>query len=95
MLAVLLGSFVSAPVQGAAATRVDARAAVMIDQQTGQVLYAQNATKRYPVASVTKILTLLVIEDDIAHHRLDWEQKSKLTTRWRSWPMTGAFPTFN
>lgn len=78
MLAVLLGSFVSAPVQGAAATRVDARAAVMIDQQTGQVLYAQNATKRYPVASVTKILTLLVIEDDIAHHRLDWEQKIKI-----------------
>ena len=58
-----------------ASETVDARAAITIDAETGQVLYAQNATKRYPIASVIKILTLAVIEQDIAQGKLKWDQK--------------------
>lgn len=63
----------------AAAFKLNARSAYAIDAQTGQVLYQKNAKKTYPVASLTKVLTLAVIEQDIAAHRLSWNQKVKIT----------------
>ena len=57
-----------------AAFQMDARAAYAIDAESGQVLYQKNATKRYPIASVIKILTLGVILQDIRNHHLKWDQ---------------------
>lgn len=54
---------------------VDAKAAIVMDAKTGQVLYQKNAQKLYPVASTIKILTLAVIEKDIQAHKLSWDQK--------------------
>ena len=62
-----------------AAFQMDARAAYAIDAESGQVLYQKNATKRYPIASVIKILTLGVILQDIKDHHLKWDQKIKIT----------------
>ena len=59
--------------------QMDARAAYAIDAESGQVLYQKNATKRYPIASVIKILTLGVILQDIRNHHLKWDQKIKIT----------------
>lgn len=76
-------SLVSLGGLASAATRpfyqMKARSAYAIDADSGQVLYAKNAKKTYPVASVTKILTLAVIEQDIRDHRLSWNQKIKIT----------------
>lgn len=63
----------------AAAFKLNARSAYAIDAQTGQVLYQKNARKKYPVASLTKVLTLAVIEQDVAAHKLSWNQKVKVT----------------
>ncbi|MDO4903673.1 MAG: serine hydrolase [Limosilactobacillus sp.] len=54
---------------------MDARSAYAIDAETGQVLYEKNAQKTYPIASVVKIVTLGVIEQDIRDHKLSWNQK--------------------
>ena len=62
-----------------ASSTVDARAAITIDAETGQVLYEKNATKCYPIASVIKILTLAVIEQDIEQGKLKWDQKIKIS----------------
>lgn len=62
-----------------ASFQMDARAAYAIDAESGQVLYQKNATKRYPIASVIKILTLGVILQDIRNHHLKWDQKIKIT----------------
>ncbi|MCH5379507.1 D-alanyl-D-alanine carboxypeptidase family protein [Limosilactobacillus reuteri] len=62
-----------------AAFQMDARAAYAIDAESGQVLYQKDATKRYPIASVIKILTLGVILQDIRNHHLKWDQKIKIT----------------
>ena len=35
-------------------------AAVLIEAETGQVLYSKNADKRLPMASVTKVMALLL-----------------------------------
>ncbi|MCC4372164.1 serine hydrolase [Limosilactobacillus reuteri] len=61
------------------AFQMDARATYAIDAESGQVLYQKNATKRYPIASVIKILTLGVILQDIRNHHLKWDQKIKIT----------------
>ncbi|MBR3505342.1 MAG: D-alanyl-D-alanine carboxypeptidase [Clostridia bacterium] len=39
---------------------IAARAAVLIDGETGRALFAQNADTRYPMASTTKIMTALL-----------------------------------
>ena len=40
--------------------RADAAAAVVLEAQTGRVLYAVNETQTLPMASTTKIMTALV-----------------------------------
>lgn len=48
--------------------RIDASAAIMADASTGQIIYKQNVDKALPVASITKLLTILVIEDEIINY---------------------------
>ncbi len=49
---------------------VDARAAVLMDAETGQILYAKNADEALPPASVTKIMTLLLVMEAIDSGRM-------------------------
>ena len=42
---------------------VNAKAAVIMDAQTGKVLYAQNARKHLKIASMTKMVTMMVVDD--------------------------------
>lgn len=65
-------------VHQAAAAMVNSRAAMLVDAETGQVIYQQNADQQLPVASVSKLLTACVIEDEIASHQLHWQQKVKI-----------------
>lgn len=69
---------------------VTAKAAVMIDAQTGQILYQKNSRQLLPVASLTKILTLDVLMEDIKAGKLKWDQKitaskpvAKMADDWR------------
>ncbi len=41
-------------------SRVDARAAIVVDRTTGRVLYQKHAHRRLPIASLTKLMTALV-----------------------------------
>jgi D-alanyl-D-alanine carboxypeptidase (penicillin-binding protein 5/6) len=45
----------------AGAPQVQARAAVLMDAETGQVLFAKNAHQPLPPASLTKIMTAIVV----------------------------------
>ena len=44
---------------------LDAESAILIEAGTGKVLYEKNATKRLPPASVTKIMTILLVMEAI------------------------------
>lgn len=74
-IAIITGSGI---MRGVRADKIDAKAAYMIDAGTGQVLYQQNADSKYPIASLTKILTLAVIMKDIHNQKLSWDQKIKV-----------------
>lgn len=78
VFAMMLTSFLPSAL-AASNNDINARAAIVMDAQTGQVLYEKNAQKKYPVASCVKILTLAVIEQDIAKGKLSWNQKIKIS----------------
>lgn len=44
---------------------VKADSALLMDQATGEVLYAKNAEQALPPASVTKIMTLLLFMEEV------------------------------
>ena len=48
------------PARADAEISVAARAAILIDRESGRVLMEQNADERYPMASTTKIMTALI-----------------------------------
>lgn len=51
----------------------DAKAVILMEQSTGEVLYEQNSDEQLPIASVTKIMTMLLIMEavDSGHIKLD------------------------
>lgn len=49
------------PAQKETGLKVDAKAAVLMDAASGEVLFAQDAHKRLPPASVTKVMTMLLV----------------------------------
>ena len=60
------------PVQ-AAGPEVSAKSAVLLDVSTGQVLQEQNAHEPLPPASVTKVMTMLLIMEAIDSGAIGWE----------------------
>lgn len=58
---------------GAAAAEDTAKGAVLMDAATGTVLYEKNAHASLPPASVTKIMTMLLVMEALDDGRLGWE----------------------
>lgn len=52
---------------------LDCRGAVLMEAQTGQILYEQNADEPLPPASVTKIMTLLLVMEAIDSGALGYD----------------------
>lgn len=52
---------------------VDAKSAVLMDYNTGTILYEKNADEALPPASVTKIMTLLLIMEAIDQNKLSYD----------------------
>lgn len=70
LTALLLCFLLAAPAcaldaQDPAAPEISAPSAVLIERETGTVLYAKNETERRPPASVTKVMTLLLIAEAV------------------------------
>lgn len=63
----------------AASDQIDTSAALMVDATTGQVIYEQNMNKKLPVASISKLLTVLVIEDEIQQKQISWDTQVTIT----------------
>lgn len=56
-------------------SKVPARAAYVMDANSGQVLYQQNADKRYPIASLSKLLTVYLTVKAINEGKLSWDEE--------------------
>lgn len=50
------------------------RSAILIERDTGQVLYEKNSKEQLPPASMTKIMTMLLIMEAIDKGKLTWDE---------------------
>ena len=54
---------------------INAKSAILMDAETGMVLYTKNASEALPPASVTKIMTLLLVAEAIAEGNVSLDDK--------------------
>ncbi|MDY0324434.1 MAG: D-alanyl-D-alanine carboxypeptidase family protein [Candidatus Carbobacillus sp.] len=54
---------------------LDVRAAILMETETGQVLYAQNPDTPYPPASMTKMMTEYLVLEAIKNGKIHWDDR--------------------
>ena len=54
---------------------IDSKSAILIDYESGNVLYESNADERVPVASIVKLMTALITMEDIEAGKLNLDDK--------------------
>lgn len=52
----------------------NAKSAILIEASTGKVIYEKNADEQLPMASMTKMMTLLLIVEEIEKGNLAWDE---------------------
>lgn len=52
---------------------VECKSAILMEAQTGEILYENNADESLPPASVTKIMTLLLVMEAIEQGKIKWD----------------------
>lgn len=72
--------FTLTPPVEAAAADASTKAKILYEVNTGQVIFSQNADQKLPMASVTKVMSLLLWAEDIAEGKLSLEDKVKATS---------------
>ena len=73
IILVLCLFFGTLPAVSAAELTVAGKSAVLMDMTTGTLLYEKNAHEKLPPASVTKVMTMLLIMEAIESGRIRWE----------------------
>lgn len=63
------------------ALSVDAKAALLMDSSTGKVLYAQNENEGLPPASVTKVMTMLLVMEAVERGQVSLEDVVTISER--------------
>lgn len=58
---------------------IHAKAAILIDAETGKILYEKNANKSLGIASMTKMMTEYILLDQINAGKVKWDQKYKVS----------------
>ena len=94
-LALLLVGQLALPARAAGVPdpEIQAKAALLVDRKTGAVVYGLNEHDELYPASLTKIMTCLLVLEAIDEGRLSLSQEITVTPRrWRAWPTTAALP---
>lgn len=71
----IAGAAYAMPAGGFDASSYGSRAAYMVDYDTGTVLLDKNSDERYPIASMVKIMTLLITFEEIDKGNLSLDEK--------------------
>ena len=53
----------------------NAKSAIMIEASTGKIIFEKNKDEKLPMASMTKMMTLLLIMENIENGNLKWDEK--------------------
>ena len=52
----------------------NAKSAIMIESSTGKIIYEKNSHDKLPMASMTKMMTLLLVMENIENGKLKWDE---------------------
>lgn len=80
-LAICLTTFLTplTTVQADDSFSVEAKAAIAVDAETGKILYDQDGETPMGIASVTKLLSLYIVLDQIKAGKLDWTDEVSIS----------------
>lgn len=81
----------AAPAEQMPDLKVGSKAAYLVENSTGKVLFEQNATERRPIASMTKIMTLLLTLEQVDGGTLNLEDKITISQNAASMGGSQAF----
>src|SRR5690625_4292470 len=57
----------------------DAQSAILLERDTGQILFDKNAHEKLPPASMTKVMTLLLIMEELEKENLTLDEKVRIS----------------
>ncbi len=72
--------FTLTPSVKAASAEATPKAKILYEVNTGQIIFSQNAEQKLPMASVTKVMSLLLWAEDIADGKLALDDKIKASS---------------
>lgn len=75
-------------IAGTEPIQIQARAAIMMEADTGRILYAHNADTALPPASMSKMMTELLLLEDVKRGKRSWDESVK-TSRYAA-DVTGS-----
>lgn len=52
---------------------LQSKSAVLMEEETGSIIYEQNSHEKLPPASVTKVMTLLLIYEAVSDGKIKWD----------------------
>lgn len=87
----VFGAVAPAKTSASGALAETARSYILMEQSSGKVLLEKEADKPYPPASITKIMTLLLINDAIAAGKISWDDKVSVSEHAASMGGSQAF----
>ena len=59
----------------------DASSAILIERDTGEVLFEKNSQEKLPPASMTKVMTMLLIMEAIDSGKISWDDPVRTSER--------------
>ncbi|GEP24868.1 D-alanyl-D-alanine carboxypeptidase family protein [Lentilactobacillus diolivorans] len=71
--------YVSASTVETAQPKIYAKAAIAVDANTGQILYQKNANQPLAIASISKLMTIYIVHQQISQGKLSWNDHVKIT----------------
>lgn len=74
---------------------IDSKAALLMDAKTGEILFEQNAKTAYPVASMSKLMSELIVLEQIEQGNIHWDDHvllSETANEVEAYAVTVAIP---
>lgn len=81
LFAALIILCLSANIEAAANPGIEARSSILMNMTTGRILYARNVDDLIPPASITKVLTLYIADEEIREGRIHPRDPVKISRK--------------
>ncbi|WP_220752225.1 D-alanyl-D-alanine carboxypeptidase family protein [Apilactobacillus xinyiensis] len=70
---------------------LNVKSAIAVDPKTHQVLYSKNINETLPIASITKLLTVYMVLNEIHSHKLNWNDKVSISKDLQSFSLDNTY----